>query len=89
MMNSRMKILEATKWAGGITLLTGIIILMYGIAIGFNPIIGIGIGTVVGAVIIFLMGMFFIATEEMVENTFKGVEITPIKSNKVVYLKKY
>ncbi|WP_071396487.1 hypothetical protein [Bacillus tuaregi] len=88
-MNSRMKILQATKWAGAITLLVGMMTLMYGIVIGFNNVIGIGIGTMVGAIFIFLMGMFFITTEEMVENTFKGVEMTtPIKSSKVVYLKR-
>ncbi|WP_223882000.1 hypothetical protein [Niallia endozanthoxylica] len=88
MMNTRLKILNATKFTGSVTLLLGTLILLYGIVSGFNSVIGIGVGTVVGAIFIFLMGMFFIATEEMVENTFKGIEITPIKPNKVVYLKR-
>ncbi|MDV2888548.1 hypothetical protein RYX45_25640, partial [Alkalihalophilus pseudofirmus] len=71
-----MKILKATKWAGSLTLLSGIMIFLYGIVSDFIPVIGIGVGTIVGAVMFFLMGMFFIATEEMVENTDKGIEFT-------------
>ncbi|MFC4798274.1 hypothetical protein ACFPA1_02690 [Neobacillus sp. GCM10023253] len=78
-MNSRMKILHATKWAGSVTLLTGIMIFLYGVVSGLMPVTGIGIGTIVGAVMFFLMGMFFIATEEMVEKTDKGLEIPPMK----------
>ncbi|MFZ7946829.1 MULTISPECIES: hypothetical protein [Bacillaceae] len=88
MLNSRMKILNATKWAGGITLMTGIMIFLYGVVSGFIPVIGIGVGTIVGAVMFFLMGMFFIATEEMVENTDKGIEITPIRNKNGMYLVK-
>ena len=90
-MNTRLRILNATKFTGSSTLLIGMMILLYGIVSGFNSVIGIGVGTIVGAIFIFLMGMFFIATEEMVENTFKGIEINPInpiKSSKVVYLKR-
>lgn len=78
-MNTRMKILHATKWAGSVTLLTGIMIFLYGIVSGLMPVTGIGIGAIVGAVMFFLMGMFFIATEEMVEKTDKGLEIPPMK----------
>ena len=74
-----LKILNATKWAGSIILFIGMIIFLYGFVSGFSSVVGIGIGTVVGATFIFLMGMFFVATEEMVENTFKGIEITPRK----------
>ncbi len=87
-MNSRMKILKATKWAGSLTLLSGIMIFLYGIVSDFIPVIGIGVGTIVGAVMFFLMGMFFIATEEMVENTDKGIEFTPIKPRNGLYLVK-
>ncbi|MBS4211767.1 hypothetical protein [Neobacillus rhizophilus] len=87
-MNSRMKILHATKWAGSITLLTGIMIFLYGIVSGLMPITGIGIGTIVGAVMFFLMGMFFIATEEMVEKTDKGLEIPPMPMKPRLYLVK-
>lgn len=86
MMNSRMKILNATKLAGSITLLTGIMIFLYGVVSGLNSVIGIGIGAIVGAVMFFIMGMFFIATEEMVENTDKGMEIAPNKYRNGLYL---
>lgn len=87
-MNSRLKILKATKWFGGITLLTGMIIFIYGIVRELIPVIGIGIGTVVGAVMFFLMGMFFIATEEMLENTKKGTNISAAKPRNELYLVK-
>ncbi|MEH7109792.1 MULTISPECIES: hypothetical protein [Bacillaceae] len=79
-MNSRLKILKVTQWAGGITLITGIMVFLYGIIIShMDPVIGIGIGTIVGSVMFFLVGMLFIATEEMVENTDRGIEMAPIK----------
>ncbi|WP_042355537.1 hypothetical protein [Bacillus rubiinfantis] len=87
-MNSRMKILHATRWAGSITLLTGFMIFAYGVGSGYIPVLGIGIGTIVGAIMFFLMGMLFIATEEMVENTDKGIEVKPIKSRNGLYLVK-
>ncbi|MCM3570374.1 hypothetical protein [Neobacillus mesonae] len=87
-MNSRTKILHATRWTGGITLLAGIMIFLYGIFSHIMPATGIGIGTIVGAIMSFLIGMFFIATEEMVENTEKGIEITPIKPRNGLYLVK-
>lgn len=87
-MNSRMKILHATKWAGSITLVMGIMIFFSGIGSGLIPIIGIGIGTIVGAIMFFLIGMLFITTEEMVENTDKGTEISSIKPRNGLYLVK-
>ncbi|MFK9094568.1 hypothetical protein [Bacillus salipaludis] len=87
-MTLRLKILNATKWAGGITLFTGVMTFLFGIMSDSIPVIGIGIGTIVGAVMFFLMGMFFIATEEMVENTVKGIEITPNKNRNGLYLVK-
>lgn len=87
-MNSRMKILHATRWSGSITLLLGIMIFLAGIVSGLIPVIGIGLGTIIGAVMFFLMGMFFIATEEMVENTEKGNEIVPVKPRTGLYLVK-
>ncbi len=88
MTKTRVKMIHATKWAGSVILALGMIIFSYGFVNGFNIMTGIGLGTVAGAIFIFLIGMFFIATEEMVENTFKGIEISPIKSSKVVYLKR-
>ena len=75
-MKSRVKILHATKWVGSIVLAIGMMIFLYGFISDLSSMTGIGIGTVVGATMIFLIGMFFIATEEMVENTFKGIKIS-------------
>ena len=63
-------------------------IFLYGMIGEVTPIIGIGIGTIVGAVLFFLIGMFFITTEEMVENTHKGIEISRMKSRNGLYLVK-
>lgn len=60
------KILYGTKYIGAILLFTGIMIFIYGFFVSdCSYITGIGIGTVMGAVFIFLMGIFFVATEEM------------------------
>lgn len=85
-MNSHAKIINATKWTGSTVLIIGMLLCGYGFVSGSNTISGIGIGTVVGAIIIFLMGMFFVTTEEMVENTIKGSNIAAIKQKKLPYL---
>jgi hypothetical protein len=47
----------------------------------FSFLMSVGIGTVTGAVFIFLIGMFFVATEEMLEKSDKGTkETSPSKS---------
>lgn len=76
-MNSRIKMVTATKNVGGTILALGIMTFLYGFfGNGYSTMTGIGIGTIMGAVFIFLMGMFFAATEEMLENTDKG---TPVR----------
>ena len=40
-----------------------------------SSIIGIGIGVEIGAIFIVLMGMFFVATEEMVETILRELKI--------------
>ncbi len=63
------KLLNATKYVGASTLLIGIAIFLYGFFVSdYSYITGIGIGTVMGAVFIFLMGVFLVATEEMIDN---------------------
>jgi hypothetical protein len=80
-MNSKLNILNAVKYAGATILTIGIIIFSLGFfANGSSAMTGIGIGTIMGAVFIFLMGVFFVATEEMLEKSFKGIEVTKIKS---------
>lgn len=65
-MKSRMKMLNAVKYVGGTVLTCGIFLFLFGLlASGYSIFIPVGIGTVVGAVFIFLMGVFFVATDEM------------------------
>jgi divalent metal cation (Fe/Co/Zn/Cd) transporter len=79
-MNSHEKIINFTKLITIFLFFTGTFILIYGISGNIGSIIGIGIGVEVGAIFIVLMSMFFVATEEMVETTIKGIEITAKKS---------
>jgi TRAP-type C4-dicarboxylate transport system permease small subunit len=81
-LNLHVKILKTTRRISSVVFVIGMIIFSLGFVSGFNSAIGIGLGTVTGAMFIFLIGMFFIATEEMVENTFKGIEITPVTRKK-------
>ncbi|WP_428910529.1 hypothetical protein [Niallia sp. Krafla_26] len=85
-MNSHEKIIGITKLITILLFITGTLTLAYGIVSGFSSVIGIGIGVEVGAIFIVLMGMFFVATEEMVETTFKGIEIAPIEKKKRPHL---
>ncbi|MCJ8009095.1 hypothetical protein ACFFF5_09420 [Lederbergia wuyishanensis] len=80
-MNDRKKLLNAVKYVGFTVLTTGIIIFLYGFFVSdSSAITSIGIGTVMGAIFIFLMGVFFVATEELQEKTDKGVRIIPTKA---------
>lgn len=73
-MESKLKMLNAVKVAGLTVLTIGISIFLYGFFVSdYSTITGIGIGTVMGAIFIFLMGIFFVATEEMLEKTDKGM----------------
>lgn len=45
---------------------------------------GLGLGAAVGAIFIFIMGVFFVVTEEMLENTDKGTIVVPAKYSKNV-----
>lgn len=75
-----LKILNAVKYVGGTVLTIGITIFLIGLfESGYSILTSVGIGTVIGAVFIFLMGVFLVATEEMVEKTFKGQRVVPIK----------
>jgi predicted RND superfamily exporter protein len=79
------KILEAVKYIGYTVLITGIMIFLYGFFVSDYPAVtGIGIGTVMGAIFIFLMGVFFVVAEEMQKKTPKGqpVNIPKLKLTK-------
>ncbi|MDC3416761.1 hypothetical protein [Aquibacillus salsiterrae] len=68
-----MEILNAVKLIGGTVLTIGIALFMVGIfANGYSLMIALGTGTVIGAVFIFLMGVFLVASEEMLRKTHEG-----------------
>jgi hypothetical protein len=67
-MADKIRVINAVRYLGGGLLLAGMIFFACGlIASGFGNLAHIGVGLVMGAVFIFLMGMFFAAAEEMVE----------------------
>jgi hypothetical protein len=77
-MESKEKILNFTKVLGLTVLSIGIIMFLLGaFASDFSILTSIGIGSVVGAVFIFVIGVFFVATEEMLSKTSKGSQIIP------------
>ncbi|WP_432359831.1 hypothetical protein [Sporosarcina sp. UB5] len=71
-MEARLKMLNSVKVVGLTVLAIGISIFLYGFFVSdYSAITGIGIGTVMGAIFIFIMGVFFVATEEMLEKVDK------------------
>ena len=75
-MESKLKMLNAVKYVGVTILAIGISIFLYGFFVSdYSAITGIGIGTIMGAIFIFLMGVFFVATEEMQEKMDKGIRV--------------
>lgn len=75
-MGSKLRILDAAKYVSYAVLTIGIAIFLYGFFVSdYSVVTGIGIGTVMGAIFIFLIGVFFVATEEMQEKTDKGIKI--------------
>jgi ABC-type transport system involved in multi-copper enzyme maturation permease subunit len=67
-MTFNVNMLNAVKYLGGSILTLGIIIFLFGMFASSSGVItSIGIGTVMGAVFIFLMGVFFVATEEVLD----------------------
>ena len=69
-MKSYSKMLQVTSYIGGSLLTIGIVIFLYGAFVSnLTTTIGIGIGTVMGAVFVFIMGIFLVVTEEMITNS--------------------
>lgn len=67
-MQSNLRLLRAVKYICGTLIAIGSIIFMYGFVNGFSSgFIGIGYGVVMGGVFIFIMGLFLVATEEMLK----------------------
>lgn len=75
-MESKRKMINSVNYVGITVLAIGIITFLLGFyESDYSILTPIGIGTVIGAVFIFLIGMFFIATEEMLEKTKKGAPL--------------
>ena len=71
-MNPFLKMMNATRIFGAVTLALGTAIFIYGMIVSdYGMITGIGVGTIMRAVFIFLIGMFLIATEEMLNKSHK------------------
>ncbi|MDQ1003202.1 hypothetical protein QFZ28_003602 [Neobacillus niacini] len=82
-MRGREKILNAVKYVGLTVLSIGILAFIAGLFVnGYSILIPVGIGTSVGAVFIFLIGVFLVVTDEMLEKSFIGTKVDPIKSKK-------
>ncbi|WP_367617652.1 hypothetical protein [Salirhabdus salicampi] len=63
-----MQILNAVKITGATVIMIGMILLLFGLTgSGYSLLVPIGIGTVTGAVFIFIMGVFLVASEEVVK----------------------
>ncbi|MFS0646202.1 hypothetical protein [Siminovitchia sp. 179-K 8D1 HS] len=88
-MESTYKILHAAKSVGYIVLSIGIAIFLYGFFVSDTSVAtSIGIGTVMGAIFIFLIGVFFAAAEEMDKKTDKGIRFSKSKGGSA-YLSTY
>ena len=60
-MKSNSKILQVTSYIGGSLLTIGILIFLYGAFVSsLTTTVGIGIGIVMGAVFVFIMGIFLV-----------------------------
>jgi hypothetical protein len=60
------QILNAVKLLGGTIIAVGAILFLFGIFVdGYNYLLLSGTGVMMGGVFLFLMGVFFVATEEM------------------------
>ncbi|TDF92755.1 hypothetical protein [Paenibacillus piri] len=72
-MKNNTQILHAVKIVGISLLTIGIVLFVLGFfGSNYSNLTAIGIGTISGAVLIFVMGMFFVATEEMLTKAGEG-----------------
>jgi hypothetical protein len=82
-MKSREKFLNAVTYVGLTVLTIGILTFIAGLFVtDYNILVPIGIGTSVGAVFIFLIGVFLVVTDEMLEKSYIGTKVVPIESKK-------
>jgi len=84
-MTSNERFLFAVKITSGCTLTIGMLLFLLGLLENdYKIFTSIGLGTVIGGGLIFLLGVLFVATEEIVDKTDKGSK----DNSKVISLKK-
>ncbi|NSL52170.1 hypothetical protein [Calidifontibacillus erzurumensis] len=79
-MENHMKVLRLLKYISGSLVLIGMLFLLIPIfESDSNDVLlnGIGIGFICASIFIFLIGIFFITTEEMLAKREEGVKIAP------------
>lgn len=90
-MEANLRILMALRWACGTANVIGLAIFLLSFFVNdYNKdfiLTSIGLTILISASAIFLIGLLFVATEEMVMNTEKGEEIVPL-SAKVIHFNK-
>lgn len=89
-MEANQKMLDAVKWVSGTGCVIGIIIFALSFFVSdYNKdyiFTAVGIAITLSAAAIFLVGIFFVLTEEMVMNTRKGERIEP-ETTKIIKMK--
>lgn len=90
-MEANSQILTALRWSCGTANIIGVGIFLLSLLVNdYNQdyiLTIIGLTILVSASSIFLIGLLFVATEEMVMNTEKGERVVPI-SDKIIHFKK-
>lgn len=78
-MKSKVKILNVVKYVSLTSLTFGIISFFIGLFVnGYSVLTPIGIGIVIGSVFIFLIGVFFVVTEEILNKMYLPNRIVSI-----------
>ncbi|MBT2647139.1 hypothetical protein J7E52_10465 [Bacillus sp. ISL-34] len=89
-MEANQKMLDAVKWVSGTGCVIGIIIFALSFFVSdYNKdyiFTAVGIAITLSAAAIFLVGIFFVLTEEMVMNTHKGKRIET-ETTKIIKMK--
>ncbi|MFS0598981.1 hypothetical protein AB1L16_19935 [Peribacillus frigoritolerans] len=89
-MEANQKMLDAVKWVSGTGCVIGIIIFALSFIVSdYNKdyiFTSVGIAITLSAAAIFLVGIFFVLTEEMVMKTHKGEKIVP-ETTKIIKMK--
>lgn len=89
-METNQKMMDAVKWVSGTGCVIGILIFSLSFFVSdYNKdylLTAVGMAITLSAAAIFLVGIFFVLTEEMVMNTKKGERVIP-DTTKVIKLK--